>query len=83
MEVGPGCVYTWRTYQPWGKKQEETQEGGHNSRKRESYVDLEFREEPIQPPARVQGEAGGAGATPGAEEEVIEVARKQKGGSQL
>ena len=80
MEVGPWCVYTWQTYQPRAKKQEEAEEGGHNSRKRESYVELEFWEEPIQPPARVQGEAGGAGAAPGAEEEVIEVARKRKGG---
>ena len=80
VEVEPGCVYTSRTYRPRGKKQEEVEEGGHSSRKRESYMELEFREEPIQPPARVQGEAGGAGATPGAEEEVIEVARKRKGG---
>ena len=43
-------------------------------------MELEFWEEPIQPPVRVEGEAGGAGVTPGAEEEVIEVARKRKGG---
>ena len=47
VKVGPGCVYTWWTYQPRGKKQEEAEEGGHNSRKRESYVELEFQEEPI------------------------------------
>ena len=79
VEEGPGCIYTWRTYQPRAKNQEGAKEGGHNSRERESHVELEFCKDPVQPPVRVQGEAGGAGITSRGEEEIIEVVRGRNG----
>ena len=34
VEVGPGCVYTWQTYQLQAKKQEGAEERGHSPGKR-------------------------------------------------